>query len=139
VRLPVWVTIVAILLIIGGVFGVLWGFAQIATGSASLVAGVFTFSEGIRAWGGSTLLSGFVDALLGVVQLVTAFGLFARQHWAWVLALALAVVWILSALVGLFSGHYFAIFSLIVPVFILVAMLQTSVREFFASSTASTH
>jgi uncharacterized membrane protein (DUF2068 family) len=130
-RLPFWVIVVAILFLVGGLFSVLWGFVQATTGSVGWLAGLITFSESVRGWGGTALWHGLVGIIGGIVQIVVGFGLLAAQRWAWIIALVLSAIWLVAAVLALFSGNVFAIFGMIVPGFCLVVLLSTRARQAF--------
>lgn len=130
-RLPLGVVVVAILFIIGGIISTLWGIIQAGTGGVGWLTGLLIFSEDVRVWGGSAILSGLLGFVLGIAQVIVAFGLLLRQSWAWLVALILSALWLFNALVATFSGYPFAILGTIVPGFCLIVLLSTAARAAF--------
>ena len=106
---PLGVTIVAIYLMVSGVFIVLLGLEA---------AGITTFglaplAPGATAWASSVVIA-------GVLSLIVAFGIFTMARWAWYLAVAVLIFravadgfglvsWALSSVPGGVSIADFAI------------------------------
>ena len=61
--------------------------------------------------------------VVGIVEVITAFGLFARQRWAWLLALVSAGLSLIAPLIGLLNGSFWSLFSLIIPAAIFFYLL----------------
>jgi hypothetical protein len=87
------------------------GFFQLITGLVAIfddefyvVARNYTFELDTSTWG-------WIHTLLGVLLLVTAFGLFSRSTWAGVTALVLAM---LSAIVNFFFIPFYPFWSIVV-------------------------
>jgi hypothetical protein len=129
--MPIGVVLLALFAIIGGVFSIIWGLALSGTGGASWLTGIL-FSDGLRSWGGNAFNAGLWSMAIGVLQLVTGFGLFARQRWAWLLALIAAALAVITPLMALFSGNPWALFGLIIPGLIFYYLLaDNSVKRAF--------
>jgi hypothetical protein len=130
------VIIAAILLLIGGVFGAVFGSIMVIVGGLSSLTGVLPFRDALAAWGGNLLVDGLTDLVIGVMEIVAAVGLFLVQPWAWVLAVAVTVVSVIGPLISIFSGHYAASIWLIVPAVILILLWSPDVRRAFGQTTA---
>src|SRR5689334_19276165 len=100
IQMPGIVIIVAILLLIGGLFSFLWGLLAVGAGGFSFLAGTITFAESVQAWGGSALLGGLLHLVTGLAQIVAGFGLLARQSWAWLLAIVTMVVFLIGPILS---------------------------------------
>ena len=87
------------------------GFFQLITGLVAIfddefyvVARNYTFELDTSAWG-------WIHTLIGILLLVTAFGLFNRSTWAGVTALVLAIV---SAVVNFFFIPFYPFWSIVI-------------------------
>ena len=129
--MPAGVVIVAILLLIGGIFSLLWGLLAVGVGGVSFLAGTLTFADSVQAWGGSALFGGLLHLATGLAQVVAGLGLLARQYWARLLAIATMVVFLIGPILSLFHGNVWSIFLLIVPGVILLVLLSPEARTFF--------
>jgi hypothetical protein len=135
-RLPAKVIVAAILLLIGGAFGVFFGLILAAVGGLSWLTGILPFKDTLSAWGGGAFVNGLIDLMIGVVEVVAAVGLLFIQSWAWLLAVFVTVVAAIGPLISLFSGHFLSIFGLIVPAVILLILMSPDVRRAFGQVTA---
>ncbi len=121
--MPVGIFVLGLLMLIGGFFNLFWGAALSTLGGASWLTGL-VFSDSIQTWGGSAFASGVASLLVGVVQLVTAVGLFARQRWAWLVALISSALALITPLIGLTRGSFWSIFGIIIPGLIVFYLLR---------------
>ena len=112
--MPLGIRVLGVLLLLGGIFSVIWGAALSTLGGASWLTG-FVFSDSIQNWGGSAVASGLWSMLVGVIQIITAIGLFARKRWAWFVALVSSALAIITPLMGLVHGNFWSVFGLIIP------------------------
>ncbi|NJM09039.1 hypothetical protein HC891_26840 [Candidatus Gracilibacteria bacterium] len=62
--------------------------------------------------------------LLGGVQLLTGFGLFGKQKWAWLLALIAAALSLATALISVFNGSFWSLVGMILPGIIFFYLLR---------------
>jgi hypothetical protein len=132
---PTKVYVAAILLLIGGVFGVIFGLIQVVTGTISWLTGILPGTDTLSAWGAGAVDNGFINLIIGGVEVVAAIALFFRQSWAWMLAVVATIMAALGPLISLFSGHILSIFGLIVPGVILLILLSSDVRRAFGHVT----
>lgn len=129
--MPLGVRIIAILSLIGGIFGILWSMAVMGFGGLSWVTGAVLFQETIRTWGGANFWGGAFGIIVGLVQIIVAVGLFTRQSWAWLLTAISAGLALIHPIVGLFSGNFLSIFGLIIPGVIFWYLTRPGVRGYF--------
>jgi hypothetical protein len=120
--MPVGIVILGSLMLLGGLFSIVWGIGLSSAGGLSWLTGLF-FSDSIQAWGGNAVGAGMWSVLVGIVQVITAFGLFAQQRWAWFLALIGAGVALITPLIALLYGSLWALFGLIIPAIIFFYLL----------------
>jgi hypothetical protein len=135
-RIPTKVIVAAVLLLIGGAFGVVFGFISVLVGGLSWLTGILPFRDTLAAWGGGAFVNGLIDFVIGVAELVAGIGLFLAQSWAWWLAVIVAVAAAIGPLISLFSGHFLSVFGLIVPAVILLILMSPDVRRTFGQITA---
>jgi hypothetical protein len=93
----------AALLTLIGIFQAIAGLVAIFNDEFYVVARNYTFDLDVTAWG-------WIHLLLGIALFVTGLGLFARQTWAGITAIMLAM---LSALSNFFFIPYYPIWSLV--------------------------
>jgi hypothetical protein len=94
----------ATVLTIIGVFQIISGLVAIFDDNFYVVAQNYTFDLDTTAWG-------WIHLLLGILLVVTGFGLFSRSAWAGVTAIMLAS---LSAILNFFFIPYYPFWSILV-------------------------
>jgi hypothetical protein len=94
----------ATMMVLIGVFQSLAGLVAIFNDEFYVVARNYTFDLDVSAWG-------WIHLLVGLAILAVGFGLFARQAWAGVAGIMLAM---LSALVNFFFIPYYPLWSLLI-------------------------
>jgi len=98
------ITFAACLLILIGTFQVIAGLVAIIDDQFFVVTRNYTFDLDVSAWG-------WIHLLLGVLLVLTGFGLFARQAWAGVTAIMLAGI---SAVANFFFIPYYPLWAILV-------------------------
>lgn len=98
------ITFAACVLTMVGVFQIIAGLTAILDDQFFVVSRNYTFNIDTTTWG-------WMHLILGVLLVITAFGLFARSTWAGVTALVLAM---LSAVLNFFFIPYYPVWSIIV-------------------------
>jgi uncharacterized membrane protein (DUF2068 family) len=129
-RRPTGVTILGVLTILAGIWGILWGLAVTGFGGLSWLTGA-VFSQYLQSWGGAAFWAGLLTMAVGVLQLITAGGLFGLKSWAWLLAAIGAGLTILSPILGILNGSFWSLFGLIIPGIILFYLMSADVRRAF--------
>jgi len=98
------ITFAGSILTLVGVFQIVMGLTAIFDDDFFVVAQNYTFEVDTTAWG-------WLHLMLGVLLVVTGFGLFSRSAWAGVAAIVLAM---LSALLNFFFIPYYPFWSILV-------------------------
>jgi hypothetical protein len=108
---PIGVTIIAIL---SGLAGI----AEIVGGLGLMALGAIAGGAGAGIFGALTAVFGGVLALIGLITLGVAVGLWRMRGWAWWVAM---IVNVISILISAASGTYFgAIFPVIIVIYLIV-------------------
>jgi hypothetical protein len=94
----------ASMLVLIGSFQVVAGLAAIINDDLFTIGHDYAFDLSVTAWG-------WIHLILGILMLITGFGLFAARTWAGVTALFLAMV---SALVNFFFIPHYPWWSLLI-------------------------
>ena len=94
----------ATIMTLAGMFQAIAGLVAILDDEFYVVTRNYTFDLDVSAWG-------WIHLLIGLAVLATGLGLFARQTWAGVVAIVLAM---LSALANFFFIPYYPIWALLV-------------------------
>ena len=123
---PFGITVIAILALFGGLFGLCWP-TLVFTGSTFL--GPILGTVGVFA--GIFLIVG------PILQLIFAYGAFKLRPWAWYLGLISSGITVLGIVINLFDGASFwsAIWGSIFSIIIFIYLLTPDVRQAF--NTAS--
>jgi hypothetical protein len=121
--MPLGIIILGILMLVGGLWSILWGIGLGAFGSVSWLTGLL-LSDPMQTWGGNAVGAGLWSIVIGIVQVVTSFGLFARQRWAWLVALLSALASLITPVIGLLNGSFWSLFGLIIPAAIVFYLLK---------------
>lgn len=98
------VTFAACILTMIGLFQIVAGLTAIFDDEFFVVAQNYTFDVDTTVWG-------WLHLVLGVLLVITGFGLFSRSTWAGVTAIVLAM---LSALLNFFFIPYYPFWSILV-------------------------
>lgn len=133
---PMGVTILAILALIGGVFGVIGGLALIAGGA--LIGGAIGGSEGV-AFGGFAFVLGLITLGGALLYLAFAYGSWTAKAWGWALGIigalwGLATQAITVLLSGDIVGSLFSVSTVIgvaVPAIVIYYLNTPAVKAYF--------
>jgi hypothetical protein len=126
---PLGVTILAILALIGGIFGLVGGIGAVFGGGIAAAAGFVQIS-------GLVTIMGLLVLALAVVGLALAYGFWTLKPWAWQLGLILEVVNVgVAILQVIFGGIGIAsILGTLVVAGIIIYYLNTpAVRKAFGA------
>jgi len=130
---PTGITILAVLAAIGGILGIIGAFALFALGAigAGLGAAVGV-SQGFLA-GGFAVFWGLVTLVMGVFDLILAYGAWFLKPWAWILGIGVEALAILVAIVNLIGGRGFFgfLFSVAIAGVIIYYLYTPEVRRVF--------
>ena len=122
---PFGITVIAILALLGGLFGLCWPI-MIFTGSTFL--GPIFGTVGVIA--GIFLIVG------PILQLIFAYGAFKLSSWAWYLGLISTGLTVIGVVINLFDGASFwsAVWGSIWSIIIFVYLLTPGVRQAFGAA-----
>ncbi|NLT38212.1 MAG: DUF2127 domain-containing protein [Methanomassiliicoccus sp.] len=108
----------AILNALGGIMTLIGGVAAIGVTSTGILAPL-----GI-VFGGFTIL-------IGLFQLIIAWGLWTGKKWAWLLALIFGILGVIFGILGLIGGGFTGIVSLLINAIIVYYLMRPEVKAFF--------
>ncbi len=100
---PLGVTVLAVLSLVAGIFGVLKGLLWLGVGGVAAGATALAHPVAGMMVGGFALLFGGIALLSGAFALLTAWGAFNLKGWAWSLGIAThggILIWSLLAALG---------------------------------------
>ena len=122
---PFGVTLIAILALIGGLFGLCW--PTLAFMGSALLPGVFGT---IGALAGVFLIIG------PILQLVFSYGAFKLRSWAWYLGLIAAGITVIGVVINLINGAsiFSALWGSILSFVIFIYLLTLNVRNAFGTA-----
>ncbi len=129
---PASVTIIAVLQILDGLWGLSSGCALLAGGGA-LAAVISRFVEAPR-WlggtlGGAVALVGLVLVLFALLDFVLAWGIWALRRWAWWMTMLASVLSLLGSAGTLAGGNLTSIPSVVIDGLTILLLLTSGVRR----------
>jgi hypothetical protein len=129
---PTGITILAILALIGGIFGIIGGLGLIAGGA--LIGGAVGGAEG-AAFGGLAFIFGIITLGLAIAYLAFAYGSWGLLAWGWALGVILSlanIVWTLvTAVMGGTLISISTIIGVAIPAIILYYLNTPAVKQAF--------
>jgi len=119
---PFGITVIALLALIGGLFGLCW---PILAFTGSVIFGGILGTIGFLA--GSFLIIG------PLLQLIFAYGAFGLQRWAWYLGLISSGITVFGVIINLIDGASFfsAIWGSTISIIIFIYLLSPKVKKAF--------
>ena len=111
---PTGVTIISLLGFLGGIISVLAGIAFLIAGG---IAGAFGGFAGILGVLGAA--AGLVFFILGIIQLVVAYGLWKMKKWGLYIQMLLLIIGILMNIVTAMGNPAFGIVGIVISAVIL--------------------
>ena len=133
---PTGITILAILALIGGIFGALAGLALLFGGA--LIGGAIGGAEGV-AFGGFAFILGLITLAGAGLYLAFAYGSWTAKTYGWALGI-IGALWsiVTQAITVLLSGDivgtlisFSTIVSLAIPIIILYYLNTPNVKAYF--------
>lgn len=126
---PLGVTILAVLAGISGIFSLMGGITLMALGPAISSAMMQQGAPGMSGFfGGMMAILGVVLLLMGILNLVVAWGYWTGQEWAWVLGVILGIIGVIMGIIQITQG---GIIGLVINAVILYYLFQPHVKEYF--------
>jgi hypothetical protein len=125
VKRPFGVTLIAILALIGGLFGLCW--PTLAFMGSALLPGVF---------GTIGALAGIFLIIGPILQLVFSYGAFKLRSWAWYLGLIASGITLIGVIINLINGAslFSALWGSVISIIIFIYLLTPNVRNAFGTA-----
>ena len=102
---PTGVTILAVLCVIGGLLALIFGSLFTFMGPAIAAQAAATEEAAAMVSGPMIIGLGVWSLVMGLLYLITAYGLFGLKPWAWMVAVVVQVLALISHLAGLLQGQ----------------------------------
>ena len=141
VQRPVGISIIAVLAALGGIGFFLLAalFAALSTAGSFLQEMIETYGATVLPDIGSlltalALAAAGVSAIIGILYLVTAYGLWTGRGWARILAIILLILDIIGGILTITSG--IGIVPIIIAAVLLWYFFTPSVKAFFGQGSA---
>lgn len=132
---PAGVTLLAIAFILLGLLSLGWSLLVFGVGAVTGLTGAIFGADSLASFGGANFWHGIVGIAGAVLDLIIAYGLLTLRRWAWALALLGVGVTVITGVLGLANGGFFAvccgILGLLIPAGILYYLLRPEVRQAF--------
>ena len=130
---PTGITILAVLAVIGGLLSLFFGgFMALIGPGMSVEMATQSDDPMAPAVGGFMAVVGVALLLHGVLQLVTAYGLFTLKGWAWMLAVIVQVFSLVVNGLQLFQGQVGgAVVAILIAAGILYYLFRPHVKQAF--------
>jgi hypothetical protein len=113
-----WAIFAAVVLLVSGSFGVIWGLAAVLNDQVVTVGGRGVIVADFTTWG-------WIHIIAGAIMILTAMGLFAMRGWARWIAVFFAMLQAILQ-VGVFPA--FPLWSLVVIALDVIVIYQLTVR-----------
>ena len=131
-RRPLGVTLIGILWVARGILSILIGvMAAAAVALVSIMELAPRLEPFVRIVGRFAGLFGIVMVLIGILQLLLAFGLLLGKYWAWLATLILEVIRIVTTLLTLPKAPFIDALQVLISVVIIAYLMQPHARAFF--------
>lgn len=126
---PFGVTVIAILALIGGLFGLCW--PTLAFMGSALLPGIF---------GTIGVLAGIFLIIGPILQLVFSYGAFKLRSWAWYLGLIASGITVIGVVINLINGAslFSALWGSIIAIIVFIYLLMPGVRKAFGTAGETT-
>ena len=130
---PTGITILAVLAVIGGIISLFFGGFMAFLGPPMGVEMTKETDEALgAAFGGAMMAMGIAFVVHGLLQLVTAYGLFTLKGWAWLLAVVMQVLSLVLNGIQLFRGEVGgAVIAVVIAGGILYYLFRPHVKQAF--------
>lgn len=126
---PTGVTILALLAILIGIFGLLAGIAIIGLSALISTSTLIGAAGGILS--GLGMITGGIVVVFSLIWLAVGFGFLNGKSWAWTLGMIFSVLSILGAIAFTAIGGYTSIVGVIIWGMMIYYLTRTRVKSFF--------
>jgi hypothetical protein len=131
---PMGVTILAVLAIIGGIFGICGGGLGILGGSFLGAVGAQAGVGNAAALGGMAVLSSLILLVIAVAEILFGIGALTLKPWAWMLGLVISGISIVFALLSLLAGwapFFNVLIQIVISGIIIYYLMTPEVKQAF--------
>lgn len=132
---PSGVTLLAIVYILLGLLSLFWSLLVFGVGAVTGLTGAIVGADNMASFGSANFWGGILGVAGATLDFIIAFGLLNLRRWAWALALLGLAITVITGVLGLSGGGFFAvccgILGLLVPAGILYYLLRPDVRRAF--------
>ncbi len=131
---PTGVTILAILEVLEGLFGILAGLGLLAAG-AILGTGMFEIPAMLGALAGALVGTlGLMMLVFGIVSFLLAYGLWNGRRWAWTWTLVFAVIGLIFGVLQMLGSPGSGIVQVIISGIIIYYLYRPYVKTYFGKT-----
>ncbi len=131
---PTGVTILAILEVLEGLFGILAGLGLLAAG-AILGTGMFEIPAMLGALAGALVGAlGLMMLVFGIVSFLLAYGLWNGRRWAWTWTLVFAVIGLIFGVLQMLGSPGSGIVQVIISGIIIYYLYRPYVKTYFGKT-----
>lgn len=132
---PTGITILAVIYILLGLLSLVWSLLVFGVGAVTGLTGAIVGAENMASFGSANFWGGIIGVAGAMLDFIIAYGLLNLRPWGWMLALIGLAITVITGVMGLMSGGFFAIccglLGLLVPAGILYYLLRPDVRRAF--------
>lgn len=132
---PSGVTILAIIYILLGLLLLTWSLLVFGVGAVTGLTGAIVGADNMASFGSANFWGGILGVAGAMLDFIIAYGLMNLRRWAWALALVGLAATVITGVLGLSGGGFFAVccgvLGLLVPAGILYYLLRPEVRQAF--------
>ena len=132
---PSGVTILAVIYILLGLLSLVWSLLVFGVGAVTGLTGAIVGAENMTSFGSANFWGGIIGVAGAMLDFIIAYGLLNLRPWGCMLALIGLAITVITGVLGLMSGGFFAvccgILGLLVPAGILYYLLRPDVRKAF--------
>ena len=135
---PIGITIISVLMIIGGIILIFTGLTPLFIGPLISLDSSSNYST--SALGSLITIGGLVLVALGIASLIVSWGLLKGKEWARTITLIISIIAIIIAIISLASSQDLThIISIIIYGIIIYYMFTDKVKLFFGKIKESTN
>lgn len=134
---PTGVTVIAVLCLIGGILGILGAVSLLFFGGAMGTGGAAAGDGQTAGLGAGMFIIGGVGLIASIFNLIVAYGLFTLKGWAWIVAVVLQVLHIVTNGANMLQGVKgigSVIVGIVIAAVILYYLFQPHVKQAFGKA-----
>lgn len=135
---PKGVIILAILNLLGGLLGIIFGLIFFFFGSLGTLGGFVSGQADFTGASFFMVVTSIIGLVNSILSLGVSYGLFMMKTWAWVMAIAIQFIYALTYLTSILNGKNLlgSGLSLVIAGLILYYLYQPNIKQAFAISSS---